>query len=258
LITEHDGNISYGVYGFSPDAASLIYITDEHGEFDQAWSHDLASGEKSVLIEADWGVSYVAFSKSGRYQVSGINVDARTEVTVRDLNSGEVVELPPLPAGDLRNVRFSADDSHVALIVNADDSPSNIHVIDLTEGNVRQLTNALSPEIDQSHLVTSEVIRYESFDGLEIPSILYKPHGANAENRAPAMVLVHGGPGGQTRVGYRAMVQHLVNHGYAVLGANNRGSSGYGKTFFQMTSVTVKRICRISFTAGSTWNHWIG
>jgi dipeptidyl aminopeptidase/acylaminoacyl peptidase len=30
------------------------------------------------------------------------------------------------------------------------------------------------------------------------------------------------------------MVQHLVNHGYAVLGANNRGSSGYGKTFFHM------------------------
>jgi dipeptidyl aminopeptidase/acylaminoacyl peptidase len=50
----------------------------------------------------------------------------------------------------------------------------------------------------------------------------------------PALVLVHGGPGGQTTRGYSAMVQHLVNHGYAVLGANNRGSSGYGKTFFHM------------------------
>jgi len=234
LITEHDGNISYRTYDFSPGAASVVYATDEHGEFNQAWSHNLATGEKSVLIEADWGVSYVSYSKTGRYQVSGINADARTEVTVRDLSSGEIVDLPPLPAGDLRSVRFSADDSHVALIVNADDSPSNIHVIDLADGSVRQLTNALSPEIDQSHLVTSEVIRYESFDGLEIPSILYKPHGASADNRAPAMVLVHGGPGGQTRTGYRAMVQHLVNHGYAVLGANNRGSSGYGKTFFHL------------------------
>ena len=62
-------------------------------------------------------------------------------------------------------------------------------------------------------------------------SILYKPHGASADNKVPALVLVHGGPGGQTRPGYRAMVQHLVNHGYAILGANNRGSSGYGKTF---------------------------
>ena len=56
----------------------------------------------------------------------------------------------------------------------------------------------------------------------------------HAPTPAPALVFVHGGPGGQTRTGYRAMLQHLVNHGYAVLGANNRGSSGYGKTFFHL------------------------
>jgi dipeptidyl aminopeptidase/acylaminoacyl peptidase len=45
-------------------------------------------------------------------------------------------------------------------------------------------------------------------------------------------VLVHGGPGGQTVSGYNAMAQYYANHGYVVLGINNRGSSGYGKTFF--------------------------
>jgi len=151
-----------------------------------------------------------------------------------DTQSGEEVVLPELPWGDLRNVRFSADETQVALIVNADDSPSNIHLIDLAAGHSRQLTQALNPAIDQSHLVRSEVIRYKSFDGLEIPSILYKPHGASAENPVPALVWVHGGPGGQTRTGYRATMQHLVNHGYAVLGANNRGSWGYGKTFYHL------------------------
>lgn len=38
--------------------------------------------------------------------------------------------------------------------------------------------------------------------------------------------------GGQTRLNYSASLQHLVNHGYAILAVNNRGSSGYGKTFF--------------------------
>ena len=46
------------------------------------------------------------------------------------------------------------------------------------------------------------------------------------------LVWVHGGPGGQTTTGYNPMIQYLVNHGYAVLGINNRGSSGYGRTFF--------------------------
>jgi dipeptidyl aminopeptidase/acylaminoacyl peptidase len=52
--------------------------------------------------------------------------------------------------------------------------------------------------------------------------------------RVPAIVKVHGGPGGQAAVGYSPMVQYLVNHGYAVFDINNRGSSGYGKTFFAM------------------------
>ncbi len=234
LITEHTGNIDHSVIEIAPDNETLIYRTDEHGEFAQAWTYGLESGDKALLVEAPWDVSYVTYSRSGRYRVSGINADARTEVTILDMEVDVELKLPDLPKGDLRNVRFSHDESHIALIVNADDSPSNVYVIDLADGNSRQLTSALNPVIDQSHLVTSEVIRYKSFDGLEIPSILYKPHGASAENKVPALVLVHGGPGGQTRTGYRAMVQHLVNHGYAILGANNRGSSGYGKTFFHM------------------------
>jgi len=53
-------------------------------------------------------------------------------------------------------------------------------------------------------------------------------------NPVPALVWVHGGPGGQSRAGYSAAIQHLVNHGYAVYAANNRGSSGYGKTFYHL------------------------
>ena len=53
------------------------------------------------------------------------------------------------------------------------------------------------------------------------------------------LVWVHGGPGGQSRRGYSATIQHLVNHGYGVLAANNRGSSGYGKTFFTWTTASM-------------------
>jgi len=78
----------------------------------------------------------------------------------------------------------------------------------------------------------SEVVRFPSFDGMVIPNVLYKPQGASAQHPVPALVWVHGGPGGQSRRGYSALQQFLVNHGYAVLAINNRGSSGYGKQFF--------------------------
>ena len=73
-----------------------------------------------------------------------------------------------------------------------------------------------------------------SRDGLEVPGILYRPREASASNPVPALVWVHGGPGGQSRKGYSAAIQHLVNNGYAVYAINNRGSSGYGKTFFHL------------------------
>ncbi len=235
LITGHAGNISHSVHDFTPDGSALVYGTDEHGEFAQAWTHDFASGAKKPLIAADWDVMYVAYSPSGRYRVSATNADASTVVAIADTATGKALKLPKgLPAGDIAGVRFARDEESVAFMLNSDVSPANVITVDLRKKKFKQWTQALNPAIDPADLVENEVVRYKSFDGLEIPSILYKPKGASAANKVPGVVLVHGGPGGQTRAGYSAMVQHLVNHGYAVLGANNRGSSGYGKTFFHM------------------------
>jgi dipeptidyl aminopeptidase/acylaminoacyl peptidase len=234
LLTQHSGDVAYGVYDFTPDSKALIFATNEHGEYNQAWSHDLTTGARAAVIEADWDVMFVTFSPSGRYRVSGVNVDASTELTLLDTQSGAEVVLKGVPAGDLGQVRFDRKEERIAFTVASDTSPSDVFVADLATGEAKRLTTALNPAIDETQLVEATVVRYPSFDGLEIPSILYKPKGASAANPAPALVYVHGGPGGQTRRGYSAQIQHLVNHGYAVLGANNRGSSGYGKTFFHM------------------------
>lgn len=234
LITAHDGNVSHSTYGFTANSSGLIYATNEFGEFAQARLHDIESGAKTPLVQAEWDVSYVNVSPGGRYLVAGINADARTVVTMTDMSTGAVVTLPELPEGDLGSIRFTPDEARIALIINSDTSPSNVFTVDLEGGTVTRLTDTLNPAIDPNDLVESEVVRYESFDGLEIPSILYRPKGASAANPVPALVWVHGGPGGQTRQGYSATMQHLVNHGYAILGANNRGSSGYGKTFYHL------------------------
>lgn len=234
LITKHEGNVTHGAYDFTRDSKQLVYSTDEHGEFTQAWTYDVASGDKSPLIEADWDVAFVTFSDSGRFRVSGTNEDARTVVRILNTKTGKQIELPGLPPGDLAQIRFSRDERNLALMLSSDTSPNDVYTVDLTARRSARLTQALNPQIKEADLVATQVVRYKSFDGLEIPSILYRPRSAAAQNKVPALVWVHGGPGGQSRTGYSATVQHLVNHGYAVLAANNRGSSGYGKTFFHM------------------------
>ncbi|MBL8265196.1 S9 family peptidase, partial [Steroidobacter sp.] len=232
LITKHTGEVAYSASGFTPDSGKLIYSTDEHGEFRQAWTYDVATAAKSLLVKADWDVRSVSFSASGRYLVWSINQDARTVTHIRDTQTNAEVVLPKLPKADVLKVYFSRDEQRLALVLGSDISPNDIYSVDLNAGTSKRLTHALNPKIREDVLVMSQVVRYQSFDGLQIPALLYRPKLASATQRVPAVVWVHGGPGGQSRTGYSAMIQHLVNHGYAVLAANNRGSSGYGKTFF--------------------------
>ena len=240
-VTPHEGDVQLGTVGFTPDSTQLYYSTNGEGEFAQVWSYDLASGDRRPVLAADWDVMYVAFSRHGRYRMSAVNADAQTEITVIDTRTGEEVALPEVGAGDVSGVRFSPSETKMVFYLNGDTAPSNLFAIDLEPGGdleaggePRRLTDTLSPEIDSRDLVEAEVVRFASYDGLEIPGVLYRPHGASAESPVPAMLWMHGGPGGQSRKGYSAAIQHLVNHGYAIFAVNNRGSSGYGKTFHHL------------------------
>lgn len=232
-ITPHDVPVSHSVFGFSPDSKALVYATDEFGEFTQAWALDLETGERALEYAAEWDVVSVDFSPSGRYRVVAINEDARTALRVLDRQAEIELELGVLPNGDISQVRFSRDEASLSVGVDSDTSPTDLFYMPIG-GEPLRLTRALNEAIDQSHLVASEVIRFPSFDGLEVPGLLYRPKKANAEQPVPMMINVHGGPGGQSRKGYRAEIQYLLNHGYAVFSINNRGSSGYGKTFFHL------------------------
>lgn len=232
-ITPHTGNISHSAQSFDPASQKLLLLSDEGSEFARIKSYDLASGKFDELEKANWDIAFTYFSRDGRYRVTGINQDAATVVKVTTWPDNKPVALPKgLPAGEMRNVVFSKSGNQMAFYINADRSPNNLFVVDLKAGKAKQLTQSLSKEINPADLVESEVIRFKSFDGMTIPAIYWKPKEASATNKVPAIVMVHGGPGGQARRGYNAIIQHLVNNGYAVLDINNRGSSGYGKTFF--------------------------
>ena len=233
-ITPHEGNVSHGSYAFTPDGSKLIYATNEHGEYNQAWTYDLATGERAEYLAADWDVSFLQYSPSGRYRVSAVNADAMTALSILDSQTGEELELSGVPEGNLGSIRFDEDESMIVFTLSSDTSPSDIYVADLASGEARRLTSALNPAIDEDDLVTATIARFASYDGVEIPGVLYRPHGASADNPVPVVVFVHGGPGGQSRRGYNPVFQHLANNGYAIYAINNRGSSGYGKTFFHM------------------------
>lgn len=233
VITLHvDEEISNTAQTFDPASKYLYYLTDDGNQFRYVARYDLKSRETKIIEKAPWDVVYTYFSRNGKYRVTAVNEDARTRIRIYEQASGKLVDLPKLPNADITGVNISPSEKLMVFYLNGDRSPANLYVYDFATKKATRLTNSLNPEINPDDLVDSQVVRYKSFDGVEIPSILYKPKNASAQNKAPALLLIHGGPGGQTRVGYSPLTQYLVNHGYVILGVNNRGSSGYGKTFF--------------------------
>ena len=225
---------SYSSAGFSIDDKSFFYITDAGKEFSYLMEYNIESEESSVLFETNWDVMYSYLSKGEKYRVIGINEDGKNTLKVYSKLDGKEIEFPSFKDGDILGLEFSESENKIRLSIGSSKMPNNLYVYDLDDKSLVKLTNSLNPKIDSKNLVNAKVIRYKSFDGLEIPAIFYEPLQASKNNKVPALVWVHGGPGGQSRMSFNPLIQYLNNQGYAILAVNNRGSSGYGKTFYKL------------------------
>ena len=226
-----ESDVNYSPSGFSTDSETLYFVTDQDSEFRYLKKYNIDSGKVELVQKESWDIVANYFSESGKYRITAINKDSQTEIKILDTSSDKLLNLPKMPSGNISSVNISRSESLITFYHGSSQSPANLFFYRIGSRKPVRLTDSMNPLIDEEHLGKAEIIRYKSFDGLEIPAIYYKPPQASQANKVPALVRVHGGPGGQARVGYQASTQYLVNNGYAVLDINNRGSSGYGKTF---------------------------
>jgi dipeptidyl aminopeptidase/acylaminoacyl peptidase len=231
-ITKHTGTVNNTPADFSPDGTKLLFVSDSGREFASLRSYDLIDGTKKPVYEQNWDVTGASYSKSGKYLVVGVNEDSKFAARVLDAKTLAPVTLAGMPTGLVRGVNLSPNDSLIAFYASDGSVPPELYVGAMNEPP-RRLTNALDAKMKREDLVVPTVVHFKSYDSVDVPGVLYKPHQASAQAKAPAMVLVHGGPGGQAQVGYSSLTQALANRGYVVFDINNRGSSGYGKTFYQ-------------------------
>lgn len=238
ILSQSAGHVGGGRFAlFSPDGSDVLYPTMKGREFVALRRRDLTTGEDSVVLEADWDVSSAAFSAEDRYLVVNVNENARNRPYVLDAETYERVDLglkdfhPEASIG----IAFANNAAPMAVVtVSKGDTPEEVYLQDLETGERRLILTALPETVNKADLVDGEVIRFASYDGVQVPGILYIPKGAKKTGDWPAVIDVHGGPGGENRVGYNPLSQYLVNHGYVVFEINNRGSSGNGKTFYHL------------------------
>ena len=230
-ISAEAKDVNHNPTGFSIDSKSLYFLTDLDSEFNFLKKYDIDNENIQEVQKEDWNIINNYFSYSGKYHITVINADSQTKIKIYDNESSQYFKLPNIRNGSISSLNISKSENLLSFYHGSAKSPSDLYLLYINNGKLKKLTNSMNPSINKEYLGEAKVIRFKSFDGLEIPAIYYKPPQASRGNKVPALVRVHGGPGGQARVGYRASTQFLVNHGYAVLDINNRGSGGYGKTF---------------------------
>jgi dipeptidyl aminopeptidase/acylaminoacyl peptidase len=106
-----------------------------------------------------------------------------------------------------------------------------VYVYNFTSKETTEVANPF-PWIDEKDMAYMKPISYTSRDGLTIHGYLTLPKGIEAKN-LPVVVNPHGGPWARDEWYFNPEVQFLANRGYAVLQMNFRGSTGYGKEFWE-------------------------
>lgn len=230
----NDNEATWNPMAIEKNDSILYYTTNDGSEFTYLVKYNINSGNAEKIYEDKWDVAGMSLSEHEKYYTVFVNEDGRNKVLLFDHSTGKQINFPEIKDGDVLSVAISPTEKNLLLSVGSSTSPENLYLYNVETKNLKRLTSTLNKEIDENDLAKAEVVRFKSFDGKEIPGILYKPLQANKDNKVPALIWVHGGPGGQSRVGFSNSIQYLVNHGYAVLAVNNRGSSGYGKTFYKL------------------------
>ena len=230
----NDHEATWNPAGFEKNDSIFYYNTNDGSEFSYVVKYNMNTGNSEKYFSDTWDVDNMQISEHEKYHTIFINEDGKNKVLLFDHATNKKVDFPEIKDGDVKSVTISPTEKNMMLTVGSSRSPDNLYSYNFETKTLKQLTQTLNTEVDVNDLVSATVIRFKSFDGKEIPAIYYKPLTASKNNKVPALLWIHGGPGGQSRIGFSNSIQHLVNQGYAVLAVNNRGSSGYGKTFYKL------------------------
>lgn len=107
--------------------------------------------------------------------------------------------------------------------------PSEISAV--KGGGLVRLTRVNDEHLKGIRLATVERFQAKSRDGTPVDGFLTLPPGYAKGAKLPAILRIHGGPASQYSTAFEIQWQMLAAHGYAVIAANPRGSTGYGTAF---------------------------
>jgi dipeptidyl aminopeptidase/acylaminoacyl peptidase len=241
---------------WSPDGNGFYVLSDSNREFIGIAFYHIGNSQLEWIATPQHDVELIDICLDGKLLAWTENVDGYSKLYVKDLDSQKVKEVALTLTTDtaavslegvIEKLKLSPDGKRIGFMMDCPTSPTNVYVVDIDRDDeypCTRVTTSLLGNLSENMLIKPQVLKYKSFDSLEISAYFYKPFTTSATAslqktaekngiKFGAVLSLHGGPTAQERpyYDYSGLYQYLAHNGLAVIAPNFRGSTGYGKSF---------------------------
>jgi dipeptidyl aminopeptidase/acylaminoacyl peptidase len=231
--TKRGDKIAYGDVRFSKDGKGLYVTTDSGSEYMNLAYVELGRPEIKFLITgpgAKWDVERLDLSHDGQFIAYVKDEDGVSVIHARRTVNQAEIPLQNVPVGVVSSLKWHRNGHELGFSLTNARGPGDCYSYDVTTGKLERWTTS-ETAVKTDAFPEAELVRWKSFDGKEISGFLYKPP-AKFTGKRPVLVVIHGGPEGQSQPTFLGRSNYYLNElGIALIYPNVRGSTGYGKTF---------------------------
>jgi dipeptidyl aminopeptidase/acylaminoacyl peptidase len=194
---------------------------------------DRPDAEEVLFVPSDVDLAGASWSRARKKLTTATYQRARTERKFFDAEMERVFARldAKLPGMEINLQNSTKAEDKFIIAASNDRTPGARYIYDAKADTLSKLGD-INPKIPEAAMSSVKPIQYQSRDGLTINGYLTLPYGREPKNLA-CIVHPHGGPWARDSWGYNPDVQFLANRGYCVLQMNFRGSTGYGRKFWE-------------------------
>ena len=238
-----DGQAQYSFPSWSAGGRGLYLVSNLGRQFSTLAWLDPVTTEMTYLRDDQWDAQILTLSSDGRHMALVLNVEGYSTLELFDVAQGwearRALPAPTLPQGVIVEVGWSRDGERLAITCMSATNTADIFIWDVRSEYLWQATRSAMGGIPRTAFVEPELVRYPTFDGRDIPAFLYLPKDRPGRE-LPVVIIVHGGPEGQSRPLFDPITQYFVARGYGVMVPNVRGSTGYGYQYQSLDDVRLR------------------
>lgn len=233
-----DNEVPEGGLKWFPDNEHILYSAahDKEWELRQSklWRMDVDSKEYGMISgNFNGNIGSVHISPDGSEIFFSGSVKTNSNIYSMSLETGEVKQHTDRQ-GSVSIVDMNRERNHVLFTFEDVQTPRDLYAASLKNLNDPVRLTDLNPIIrDSLMLAEYEVVKWESYDGLEVEGLKYTPIGLNQNGAAPFLLHIHGGPAGVFRNSFSPRYHVWSGLGYVQLAPNVRGSTSYGDEFLR-------------------------